>query len=146
MLPQMRAVEIGKQRELCLLIVIGNILGPLKIQNWAALRAEKRSLIRGRQKPRAPVDRAALDPLRVAQHHESGQVLVLAPQAIRYPRTCRRQAGPRDARVHLIKSGNVIVRLGEARFDESNIFNMTGAVRGFVADPSPGLAVLVEAE
>ena len=104
---QVLAVEPGQEVELRPLVLVGHVSGSLEVEDRAALRAEQRPLVGRGQEPRTPVQRPALDALRVAEHDEPGQVLILAPQAVgdpgargRKPRPGRPPCSSGKARAH----------------------------------------------
>src|SRR5207253_7068896 len=98
-----------------------------------------------RQKAGAPVERAALDALAVAEHDVTGKIPALTSQPVSNPRARARKAGARDARVDLVKRRHMIVRFGVERFDEREIVHVFRHIRILLANPRAGLAVLLEA-
>ena len=73
-------MSLLQEIELRALVVARDVLGPCEIEDRGARRAEQRSLVAGRQKAGAPVERPAFHALVVAEHDVAGQVLALAPR------------------------------------------------------------------
>src|SRR5437879_11956471 len=99
----MFGVDLLEEVKLRPLVVARHVLGPGEVENGRARRTKQRALITGREKAGAPVERAALDALAVAEHDVTGKVPALASQPVRDPRARARKAGPRAARVALVQ-------------------------------------------
>ena len=143
---EMVGVDLLEEIKLRPLIVARHVLGPGEVENGRARRTKQRALITGREKAGAPVERAALDALAVAEHDVTGKIPALTSQPVSNPRARARKAGPRDARVDLVKRRHMIVRFAVERFDEREIVHVFRHVRILFANPRAGLAVLLEAE
>ncbi len=108
--------------------------------------ADKRALMRGRQKARAPVARpVGRKAPRVGQHHERGQVVGHAPQSVGDPRAHRGEAGQHEPAVLHERGWAVYVRLGDHRMDKRHVVDAGSQMRHQVAHPLTALAILLPA-
>ncbi len=100
-------------------------------------------MVDARQEGGAPVRRMALGQspaLRIAHHHESRQVVGLAPQAIRHPRADAGEPHARQPRIDHEKRRGMVVRLGEDRMEERHLVHVQSQVRKDLRYQFPGLA------
>src|SRR5437867_11874061 len=66
---EVAGIDLLQEIELRPLVVWRDVLGPNEVENGRARRTEKSALVAGREKARAPVERAAFHALIVAQHN-----------------------------------------------------------------------------
>ena len=120
----------------------GEFVGRQQIEDRRSLVAQARRLKRGRQESVRIIRRAAERP-GVEQHHVARQILVLGTEPVRRPRAEARLADAHVAGVKLVTGGRVIVRVGLHRVDEAQVIDVPRDVRKQLADPHPGLAILL---
>src|SRR5256884_5365362 len=94
----MVGVDLLEEIKLRPLIVARHVLGPGEVENGRARRTEQRALVTRRQKAGAPVERAALDALAVAEHDVTGKIPALTSQPVSNPRARARKAGRSEER------------------------------------------------
>src|SRR5262245_36127947 len=91
-----------------------------------------------------PLGQAA--PECVVHYYECRQVLALAAEPVRNPRTDAREAHATKPCVNLKQRGRVVVSLGEARVNESHVVRMPGRVREDLGGPRTRFTPLRELE
>ena len=106
-------------------------------------RADRRSLIDGRQKRAGIVLHAAMSTRR-GDRDEAGQVAVFGPQSVRDPRPQRRSHEIGRAGVQPQSGLAVGAAFGVHAVDHAQVVHMPGDVRKQFGDPATALAVLGE--
>ena len=143
----MAAVESGGERELGTLLGVGERRVAGEIRDRCAGGVDARALEDSRQEARRPVRGVALGqaaPLRVVHDDESGQVAVLAAEAVGHPGARARVAHPRDAGVDLEERRTVRgVRSVQALHEAELIHDLRHVGEEFT-HPGTALPVLAE--
>ena len=126
---QVGSVQPIEQRDVGLLLLPGDSLRRLEIEDRRPHRVQQGAVGGGRQISVGVVDRPAGDssPL-VGQDHEGRQVLALAAEPVNDPGTDRGTAGNGDARVHHEAGPGMGLRVGVERSDHGDVVHAGGQV------------------
>ena len=145
----MQAVQLLQKVELIALSFLCQVCWPNEIVDRLTFRLEISSLVNAGKISGAPVRRVAFrktSPFRVAHHDVAGQVLALASQAVRHPRSDAGETHSGHATVHRVQGRGVVVRFGEAGMDERHFVDVLTEVRKDLRDKFAALAARSELE
>ena len=142
---QSLAVQLHYRIDRPMLSLASDARRAVEIQNRIALAAQRHALVDARQEPVRPKIRPAPRPARTRlQHHEAGQILALAAQAVGNPRADRRPTESRRAGLGQQLGRPVIEDVSLHRPHDGDVVGHAAQVRQQLRDFRARLAVSLE--
>ena len=146
-LPRVHLIQLAQQPQARALLFGRDAVRRLQIDNRHAGGLEYRALVRGRHEAGTPVRGSAERPsVRIVNHHERGQILILRPEPVRHPRAHAGEAHPDHPRAQFVVRLHVIVRLPVHGSQQRQFIHLRGQPREDFRHIHPALPVLLERE